>query len=184
MASGCCTALQGTKACLGWDREPVRGSWACTAVTDAWLRLLTLAFHAARRVPSAEPPPDGRGGAAGEAAPDLAAAAAGSNNNGGSAARSNGEALNGAEETEARRATGDGASAPGGSRAAAAAASYGAALQQLLGQLLLHWKARPLAPGMPGPVPAAQASWLCLHPRCACNQDPPGCARNCVHLFP
>ena len=116
---------QGTKACLGWDREPSGGCWACTAVTDAWLHLLTLAFHAARGAPSTAEgtAPDSR------RVSDATGMRA-----------SNGEAPNGVEASEARRATGDGASARAGERAAAAVASYQAALQQLLSQLLLHWK--------------------------------------------
>lgn len=44
-------ALQGTKACLGWDREPQGGSHACTAVVDLWLQLLQLALHLSHNLP-------------------------------------------------------------------------------------------------------------------------------------
>ena len=40
--------LQGTKACLGWDREASDGTSACTATTDLWLCLLEIAAHAVR----------------------------------------------------------------------------------------------------------------------------------------
>jgi len=111
-----CARAQGTKACLGWEREPEGGTYACTAVTDAWLALLALAFHAARLLlaaPAAEP------AAAAAGAPDAPGAAA----------------------AGGRRASGE--APPELGRTGAAVASYAAALQELLAQLLLHWKARP-----------------------------------------
>lgn len=45
--------MQGTKACLGWDRDPVEGTYACTAVTDSWLLLLQRCLHAARALQAA-----------------------------------------------------------------------------------------------------------------------------------
>ena len=47
---------QGTKACLGWDRDPEHGTYACTAVTDSWLLLLQRALHAARALQAAAQP--------------------------------------------------------------------------------------------------------------------------------
>ncbi len=47
---------QGTKACLGWERQPDAGLHACTAVVDAWLRLLQRALHALRALRIAMPP--------------------------------------------------------------------------------------------------------------------------------
>lgn len=46
---------QGTKACLGWERVPDGGLHACTAVVDAWLRLLQRALHAVRALRVAVP---------------------------------------------------------------------------------------------------------------------------------
>ncbi len=46
---------QGTKACLGWERQPDAGLHACTAVVDAWLRLLQRALHALRALRVAMP---------------------------------------------------------------------------------------------------------------------------------
>ena len=43
--------LQGTKACLGWDREPQGGSHACTAVVDLWLQLLQRSLHLSHNLP-------------------------------------------------------------------------------------------------------------------------------------
>jgi hypothetical protein len=85
---------QGTKACLGWEREPQGGTYACTAVTDAWLGLLQAAFAAARLLPKQAGTPAG-----------------------------------------SRRAT-----AEMDARVGTAAVSYAAALQELLTQLLQHWK--------------------------------------------
>ena len=42
------TCLQGTKACLGWDRQPLGGTHAPTAVVDLWLQLLQLSSHVAQ----------------------------------------------------------------------------------------------------------------------------------------
>jgi hypothetical protein len=47
--------LQGSKACLGWERAPDGGLHACTAVVDAWLRLLQRALHAVRALRAAVP---------------------------------------------------------------------------------------------------------------------------------
>lgn len=47
--------LQGSKACLGWERIPDGGLHACTAVVDAWLRLLQRALHAVRALRAAVP---------------------------------------------------------------------------------------------------------------------------------
>lgn len=38
-------ALQGTRACLGWDRAAMGGVHACTAVVDLWLQLLQHSMH-------------------------------------------------------------------------------------------------------------------------------------------
>ena len=89
--------VQGTKACLGWEREPQGGTYACTAVTDAWLALLQTAFAAARSVPKQASTP-----------------------------------------AASRRAT-----AEADARVGTAVVSYSAALQELLAQLLQHWKAWP-----------------------------------------
>ena len=48
-------STQGTKACLGWERVPDGGLHACTAVVDAWLRLLQRALHAVRALRVAVP---------------------------------------------------------------------------------------------------------------------------------
>ena len=40
--------LQGTKACLGWDRQPLGGTHAPTAVVDLWLQLLQISSHVAQ----------------------------------------------------------------------------------------------------------------------------------------
>ena len=39
---------QGTKACLGWDRQPLGATHAPTAVVDLWLQLLQLSSHVAQ----------------------------------------------------------------------------------------------------------------------------------------
>lgn len=44
---------QGTKACLGWDREPSGATFACTTVTDSWLILLQKSLQAAKALQSA-----------------------------------------------------------------------------------------------------------------------------------
>jgi len=125
---------QGTNACLGWEREPEGGTYACTAVTDAWLALLALAFHAARLLLSA-PTPAGAAGAEAPAAGALDAP--------------------GAAAAAGRRASAEPPAELG--RTGAAVASYAAALQELLAQLLLHWKVRPLgAPGAAGRPPAVR----------------------------
>lgn len=85
---------QGTKACLGWEREPEGGTYACTAVTDTWLALLQAAFAAARQLPRSAGTP-----------------------------------------AASRRAT-----AEADARIGTAVVSYSAALQELLAQLLQHWK--------------------------------------------
>ena len=51
----CDATAQGTKACLGWERAPEGGLHACTAVVDAWLRLLQRALHAVRALRAAVP---------------------------------------------------------------------------------------------------------------------------------
>lgn len=45
--------MQGTKACLGWDREPQGGCHACTAVVDLWLQLLQRSLHLSHKLPQA-----------------------------------------------------------------------------------------------------------------------------------
>jgi hypothetical protein len=95
--------VQGTKACLGWDRDPEAGTYACTAVTDTWLELLQVAFRAARALPSGVGTP-----------------------------------------ANSRRAT-----AELDARLGAAVSSYSSALQELLGQLLLHWKVLQPLDGFP-----------------------------------
>lgn len=47
--------VQGTKACLGWERAPDGSLHACTAVVDSWLRLLQRALHAVRALRVAVP---------------------------------------------------------------------------------------------------------------------------------
>lgn len=49
--SHCLCDLQGTKACLGWDREAQGGSHACTAVVDLWLQLLQRTLHLSQKLP-------------------------------------------------------------------------------------------------------------------------------------
>lgn len=51
----CNNDMQGTKACLGWERVPDGGLHSCTAVIDAWLRLLQRALHAVRALRVAVP---------------------------------------------------------------------------------------------------------------------------------
>ncbi|BDA45078.1 hypothetical protein COCOBI_06-5580 [Coccomyxa sp. Obi] len=102
--------VQGTKACLGWEREPQGGTYACTAVTDAWLALLQTAFAAARSVPKQAGTP-----------------------------------------AASRRAT-----AEADARVGMAVVSYSAALQELLAQLLQHWKAL-------SPAVQPRALWVVAH---------------------
>lgn len=108
---------QGTKACLGWDREPEQGTFACTAVTDSWLLLLQRALHAARALQTA---------AARQAKPlDL---------------RKQGSAPfeQGVQQPPPQKPQETGTLA----EAARVAASYVGALQELLDQLLMHWQVR------------------------------------------
>lgn len=104
--------VQGTKACLGWEGSPAGGTYASTAVTDTWLDLLQLAFCATRRLP--------------QAVPTLA-----------SSRRATAEldAKPGDAVATSRRAT-----AELDVRLGNALASYSGALQDLLRQLLQHWK--------------------------------------------
>jgi hypothetical protein len=44
------------KACLGWDRQPRGGVHGCTAVVDAWLKLLQRSLHAVRALRLTLPP--------------------------------------------------------------------------------------------------------------------------------
>ncbi|KAL0052511.1 hypothetical protein WJX82_003263 [Trebouxia sp. C0006] len=94
-------ALQGTKACLGWDREPQGGSHACTVVVDLWLQLLQLALHLSHNLPK------------------------------------------GAADPLARQASLSDAMEPAldiRSQVAQLVKSYQASLQELMTQLLVHWK--------------------------------------------
>ena len=98
-------ALQGTKACLGWDKEPRGGSHACTAVVDLWLQLLQRALHLSHKLPSG--PADSllpRQGSLGEGSLDPALDIQ--------------------------------------SQVALLVSSYQASLQELMTQLLVHWKVR------------------------------------------
>ncbi|KAK9844880.1 hypothetical protein WJX74_008085 [Apatococcus lobatus] len=91
-------ALQGSKACLGWEREPAQGTYACTIVVDMWLQLLQHALHASHVLPAVPAPLD----------PRLSASFG---------------ILAGME-----------------SQVAASVAEHNAALQNLLGQMLTHWR--------------------------------------------
>lgn len=116
-------ALQGTKACLGWDRDPEHGTYACTAVTDSWLLLLQRALHAARALQTA---------AQRERSP--------------AELRTQGSApFEQQLQTQAQpQETGTIA------EAGRAAASHVGALQELLDQLLMHWQARTILSSMKG----------------------------------
>ncbi len=95
--------LQGTKACLGWDREPQGGSHACTAVVDLWLQLLQLALHLSHNLPKGPADPLARQASltdAMEPALDIR------------------------------------------SHVAQLVKSYQASLQELMTQLLVHWKVK------------------------------------------
>ena len=93
-------AVQGSKACLGWEREPAQGTYACTIVVDMWLQLLQHALHASHVLPAVPAPLD----------PRLSASFG---------------ILAGME-----------------SQVAASVAEHNAALQNLLGQMLTHWRVR------------------------------------------
>ena len=93
--------VQGTKACLGWDREPQGGSHACTAVVDLWLQLLQLCLHLSHKLPR------------------------------------------GPADSLARQGSMDHALDPAldiRSQVAVLVKSYQASLQELMTQLLVHWK--------------------------------------------
>ena len=95
--------VQGTKACLGWDREPQGGSHACTAVVDLWLQLLQLCLHLSHKLPR------------------------------------------GPADSLARQGSMDHALDPAldiRSQVAVLVKSYQASLQELMTQLLVHWKVR------------------------------------------
>ena len=93
--------LQGTKACLGWDREPQGGSHACTAVVDLWLQLLQRALHLSQKLPKGPADSIARQG-------------------------SLSEGLDPAMDIR--------------SQVAQLVKSYQASLQELMTQLLVHWK--------------------------------------------
>ncbi|KAK9811481.1 hypothetical protein WJX72_004659 [[Myrmecia] bisecta] len=93
-------ALQGTKACLGWDPAPTNGCHACTVVVDTWLTLLQHALHAGRALPHSAADPGRR------------------------YSSSDGSGL--APEMEGK--------------VGALVSSHLVALQELISQLLLHWK--------------------------------------------
>ncbi len=100
---------------------PEGGTYACTAVTDTWLDLLQLAFCAMRRLPRAMPDLASSRRVTAELDSKPSNAAAGS-----------------------RRAT-----AELDVRLGNALASYSGALQDLLRQLLQHWKVQPSVQGLP-----------------------------------
>ena len=105
--------LQGTKACLGWDRDPEHGTYACTAVTDSWLVLLQRSLHAARALQHV------------------------------SQARIQPRPLQsqGSAPFDQQVQAGDPAQEDKGvAEAGRVAASYVGALQELLDQLLMHWQ--------------------------------------------
>ena len=104
--------LQGTKACLGWDRDPEHGTYACTAVTDSWLLLLQRALHAARALQTAAQNQS--------LSSDLRRQ--------GSAPFERQQSIQPTQQTGAV------------ANAGRAAASYVGALQELLDQLLNHWQ--------------------------------------------
>ena len=118
MRNACCphlhaALLQGTKACLGWDREPQGGSHACTVVVDLWLQLLQLALHLSHNLPK------------------------------------------GAADPLARQASLSDAMEPAldiRSQVAQLVKSYQASLQELMTQLLVHWKVK------------LQPAWLSIAP--------------------
>ena len=105
-------AYRAPRHAWGGKGAPEGGTYACTAVTDTWLDLLQLAFCAMRRLP--------------RAVPDLA-----------SSRRATAEldAKPGNAAAGSRRAT-----AELDVRLGNALASYSGALQDLLRQLLQHWK--------------------------------------------
>lgn len=94
-------ALQGTKACLGWDRDPQGGSHACTAVVDMWLQLLQRSLHLSQKLPRGPAAPISRQG-------------------------STSDSLGPALDIRAQVGT--------------LVKSYQASLQELMTQLLVHWK--------------------------------------------
>lgn len=95
--------LQGTKACLGWDREPQGGSHACTAVVDLWLQLLQLALHLSHNLPKGPADPLARQASLTDAMEPV---------------------------LDIR------------SQVAQLVKSYQASLQELMTQLLVHWKVK------------------------------------------
>lgn len=94
--------LQGTKACLGWDREAQGGTHACTAVVDLWLQLLQRTLHLSQKLPRDPSGAVSRQGSLGEGSLDPAL------------------------DIRAQVAT--------------LVKSYRASLQELMTQLLVHWK--------------------------------------------
>lgn len=106
--------VQGTKACLGWDRDPVEGTYACTAVTDSWLLLLQRCLHAARALQSA-----------------------GHTERNPLQSTQRFQARNSMPAQQIQEEEGGGVV-----EAAKVAASYVGALQELLDQLLMHWQVR------------------------------------------
>lgn len=99
-------ALQGTKACLGWDREAQGGSHACTAVVDLWLQLLQRTLHLSQKLPLGSAAPIAHQG-------------------------SLSEGLEPALDIRSQVGT--------------LVKSYRASLQELMTQLLVHWKVLSLA---------------------------------------
>ena len=94
-------SLQGTKACLGWDRESQGGTHACTAVVDLWLQLLQRTLHLSQKLPRGPSGPVSRQG-------------------------SLSEGLDPAMDIRSQVGT--------------LVKSYRASLQELMTQLLVHWK--------------------------------------------
>ena len=93
--------MQGTKACLGWDREAQGGTHACTAVVDLWLQLLQRTLHLSQKLPRGPLGPVSRQG-------------------------SLSEGLDPALDIKSQVGT--------------LVKSYRASLQELMTQLLVHWK--------------------------------------------
>ena len=112
-------ASQGTKPCLGWDRDPEHGTYACTVVTDSWLLLLQRALHASRALQTA-------------AQKDRSPAEL--------RTQSSAPFEQGVQPQAPPQKTGTIA------EAGRAAASHVGALQELLDQLLMHWQARASSP--------------------------------------
>lgn len=124
--------MQGTKACLGWDRDPVEGTYACTAVTDSWLLLLQRCLHAARALQSA-----------------------------GHTERNPLQSTQRLQNSlPAQQTPGEEGGAV--VEAAKVAASYVGALQELLDQLLMHWQVRLYQYRMADLWKHSEQSMLCM----------------------